>query len=65
LAELSTEYEVHPNQISGWKPQLAENASVLFCSRKGRRTKTDKKVTAPFREEIDRLKTDFKWLNKL
>ena len=64
LAELSTEYQVHPNQISGWKRQLLENAPELFCAGKGRRTKTDEEVTAPLYEEIGRLKMDIKWLEK-
>lgn len=30
IAELSTQYSVHPNQISLWKKQLLEGASSLF-----------------------------------
>ena len=30
LTELSTEFAVHPNQITQWKQQLQENASELF-----------------------------------
>jgi transposase len=34
LAELSAEFDVHPNQITQWKQQLLDNASELFS--KGR-----------------------------
>ena len=30
LAELSAHFDVHPNQITEWKRQLAENADQLF-----------------------------------
>ena len=30
LAELAQQYDVHPNQITGWKTQLAEGAAGLF-----------------------------------
>jgi len=33
LNELSSEYEVHPNQISNWKKQLLTQASQIFKDR--------------------------------
>jgi transposase len=30
LAELAQMYDVHPNQITTWKAQLAEGAAALF-----------------------------------
>jgi transposase-like protein len=35
LAELSAEFDVHPNQITQWKQQLLENASELFSKDRG------------------------------
>ncbi len=64
LAELSTAYKVHPNQISDWKKQLLTNAPELFSSGKKRRSKTEEEITAPLYEEIGRLKMDIKWLEK-
>lgn len=64
LSELSTEYKVHPNQISAWKKQLLSNAPELFPSGKNRQQKSEDEITAPLYEEIGRLKMDIKWLEK-
>ena len=30
IAELSQQFDIHPNQISSWKKQLLKNASSVF-----------------------------------
>ena len=64
LAELSSEYKVHPSQISEWKKQLLLHAPGIFSGHKNMRSKTEEELTAPLYEEIGRLKMDVKWLEK-
>lgn len=64
IAELATQYQVHPNQISDWKRQVLTNVPDLFASGKKPRARTEEELTAPLYEEIGRLKMDIKWLEK-
>ena len=62
IAELAKEYQVHPNQISGWKRQVLTNVPDIFASGEKPRARTEEELTAPLYEEIGRLKMDIKWL---
>ena len=64
LAELATEYKVHPSQITLWKKLMISNASVLFSGKKANSSKSEEEITSPLYEEIGRLKMDIKWLKK-
>ena len=64
LAQLATEYQIHPNQISDWKKQLLQRAPDVFSGNKGKGAKTEEELTSPLYEEIGRLKMDLKWLEK-
>jgi transposase-like protein len=64
LNELSSEYEVHPNQISKWKKQLLTQAPQIFKDRlNGDSNKEDKKVDKLY-QEIGQLQVELNWLKK-
>jgi transposase-like protein len=64
LAELASEYQVHPTQISDWKKRLLDGSAEIFSGRKSHSGRTEEELTAPLYEEIGRLKMDLKWLEK-
>jgi transposase-like protein len=62
IQELSSKFEIHPNQISTWKSEFLNNASAVFevkCSRSREEVDTEKlyKIIGHQKVEIDFLKT--------
>lgn len=64
LAQLASEFKVHPNQISKWKKTLVSGAEELLAKGSGSASKSEEELTAPLYEEIGRLKMDLRWLEK-
>ena len=66
VAELSSQYGVHPTQIHQWKRQLLERAEELFSTPRtaGRSGEEQEALQAKLYEEIGRLKVELEWLKK-
>ena len=64
IAEMASEYEVHPNQIAQWKKQLLQLVPELFSlSRRKERQKHDD-LTERLYQQIGQLKVELDWLKK-
>jgi len=64
LNELSSQYGVHPNQISGWKRELLEGGVAVFSSNSARQRREQEALQAELYEQIGRLKMELEWLKK-
>ena len=60
IAELASEFKVHPNQISTWKKHLQDHIGDLFAS--GYNKDDQELLIARLYEEIGRLKVDLEFL---
>jgi len=62
IAELSSEYKVHPNQITKWKKHFQEHMADIFTSGYGK-DENDTIISSLY-EEIGRLKVELDYLKK-
>ena len=64
LSELSSEYSVHPNQISHWKRQLLESGPDVFGQNGHNGQRDQEAMQAELYEQIGRLKMELEWIKK-
>jgi transposase len=64
LAELSSTFGVHPNQICKWKKQLLESLPDLFTDRRKKRDKEQEELIEELYRQIGQLKVELDWLKK-
>jgi len=64
IAQLASEYGVHPNQIGQWKKKLLEDLPMIFSDRRLRRDKDQEELEAELYRQIGQLKVELEWLKK-
>jgi transposase-like protein len=63
-AQLASEFQVHPVQISQWKRQALDHLPEAFGRDTNHPQRPEAELTAPLFEEIGRLKMELDWLKK-
>ncbi len=64
LAQLSSEYGVHTNQIAQWKKQLIGELPGIFAGRRKKADREAEELQAELYRQIGRLKVELDWLKK-
>ncbi len=64
LAELSSEFKVHPNQIRKWRKQLLECLPDLFTDRRKKKDKDTDELISELYRQIGQMKVELDWLKK-
>jgi len=64
IAQIASEFGVHPNQIRLWRNHLVEQLPELFSNRRPLKEKARDGLEAELYEQIGRLKMELEWLKK-
>ena len=64
MAELSSEYGVHANQIRQWRQKLVDELPGVFSDRRQKNDKEAEEVTSELYRQIGQLKVELDWLKK-
>ena len=62
ISQLSSEFGLHPTQISDWKKQLLEKGKTVFQS--NGKHKLQATQESELYEQIGRLKMELEWIKK-
>jgi transposase-like protein len=64
LAQLSSDYGVHANQIGQWRKQLLEQLPAVFSERRKAGEQAREEHEAELYRQIGQLKVELEWLKK-
>jgi len=64
MAQLSSEFGVHVNQIRQWRQKLLEELPGLFSDRRQKKEKEREEVPSELYRQIGQLKVELDWLKK-
>jgi putative transposase len=64
LAQLSSEFGVHPNQIAQWRKQILKELPTLFSDHTKRNDKDQEELISELYRQIGQLKVELDWLKK-
>jgi len=63
-SELSSQYGVHPVQISQWKKQALEGLNDVFADKRKKISEDEEAVKDNLFQQIGRLNVELAWLKK-
>jgi len=64
IAQIASEYRVHPNQIRQWRQKLLEELPQLFSDRRTSIEKDNGALQDELYRQIGQLKVELDWLKK-
>jgi len=62
MAQLSSEYAVHPTQILQWQQRLLDELADVFSDRRHKQDREGEEMTSELYRQIGQLKAKLEWL---
>jgi len=64
LAQISSEYQVHPTQIRRYRDQLQNGIELIFSKNHAKKLKDKNELIDKLYYQIGKLNTEYEWLKK-
>ena len=64
IAQLSSEFGVHANQIRQWRKQLLEEVPRIFSDRRNKDDREREDLLSELYQQIGQLKVELDWVKK-
>jgi len=64
MAQIASEFSVHPNQIRQWRNHLLTMLPKIFSNRRLQKEKTRDELEAELYRQIGKQKVELEWLKK-
>ena len=64
IAQVASEYSVHPNQVGKWKKQLLCDLPQVFSDGRKKETENNEQLTNSLYQQIGQLKVELDWVKK-
>jgi transposase len=64
MAQLSSEYDVHSNQIRQWRQRLLDELPNVFSDRRQKQDIAGEEMTSELYRQIGQLKVELEWVKK-
>jgi transposase-like protein len=64
IAELASQFEIHPSLINKWKKQLLEDLPRIFSGQRESGKGEDEKLKERLYQQIGQLQVELDWLKK-
>jgi transposase-like protein len=64
IAQIASDYGVHPNQVGQWKKQLLQLLPEVFSNRQTSSEKAKEQLIDELYRQIGQLKVELDWLKK-
>ncbi|MFH1029828.1 MAG: helix-turn-helix domain-containing protein [bacterium] len=64
ISKLSSDYQIHPNQIARWKKIVEEGSEILFSDKRKKENYSQEKIIDELYKTIGQREVEISWLKK-